>query len=223
MNLLSKACIPEKKTYVPDPYDWLERHEQIIAANKARNPELILIGDSMFHYWGGIPEHEIKRGADSWDATFEPYHAVNMGFGLDQTQHILWRLQNGELDGISPKVVILEGGNNNYRTCENGEIVDGMHCLLDEVGKRLPSAKIILFSMTPNAIIGERYKELNEEYRKFDGYLDGRVRYLDVSSALLGTDGKVDLSLFTDGKHPNNEGNRRLAAIIKPVLDELMA
>lgn len=219
----TKACIPEMKTSVPDPYDWQERHQSIIAANKARNPQLVLLGDSIIHYWGGVPEHPIKRGADSWEAVFGPYNAVNMGFGMDQTQHMLWRIQNGELDGISPRVVILEGGSNNYRTCEDWEIAEGMRCLVDEISARLPDAQILLFGMTPNAKNDARALALNAEYAKLDGAKDGKVRYLDVGAALRGADGEFIPGFFEDGCHPNAEGNRRLAAVVKPVLDEMMA
>ncbi len=211
-----KTCIPEMKLSVPDPYDWQERHRQIIAANRERKPRLILVGDSIIHYWGGVPVHQIQRGPDSWNALFEPFRAVNMGFGMDRIENMLWRVTNGELDGISPEIVILEGGTNNYGSATDDEIALGMRHLAEEIGARLPQAKILLLGMTPSASRDDRALSVTARYAQLDGLLDGRLHFVDVGPALRGPDGKIDASCFCDGLHPNAEGNRRLAARIAP-------
>lgn len=221
MKTISKACIPEMKLSVPDPYDWQGRHLAIMQANKELDPDLVLVGDSLIHYWGGYPDHDIKRGPDSWDDTFGKYRAVNMGYGMDATQHILWRILNGEYDGINPKTVIIEGGANNFRTCDNREIVEGLFTIVAETRGRFPDARIILLGLTPNAKHDPRPLEINASLCKFDGILGG-VKYLDVGAVLRGPDGKIDGTLFVDGCHPNAEGCRRMAAVIAPVLDEFM-
>ena len=218
MDSPCKTCVPEEKFSVPDPYDWQERHRQIIAANRERNPRLILVGDSIIHYWGGVPAHEIQRGPDSWNDLFEPYRAVNMGFGMDRVENMLWRVMNGELDGIAPDIVLLEGGTNNYGTATDDEIALGMRRLAEEVGARLPHAKILLLGMTPNANRDDRALAVTARYARLDGLLDGRLRFVDVGPALRGPDGKIDRSCFCDGCHPNAEGNRRLAALLRNVL-----
>ena len=206
------------KLSVPDPYDWQERHRLIIEANRKRNPRLILVGDSIIHYWGGVPAHEIQRGPDSWNALFEPYRAVNMGFGMDRVENMLWRVMNGELDGIAPEVVILEGGTNNYGSATDDEISLGMRNLAEEVATRQPQAKLLLLGMTPNARNDHRAIALTARYAALDGLFDGRLRFIDVGPALRGPDGKIDDACFCDGCHPNAEGNRRLAGRIGPVL-----
>ena len=221
MQTLCKTCVPEMKLSVPDPYDWQERHRQIIEANRERNPRLVLVGDSIIHYWGGVPAHEIKRGPDSWNALFEPYRAVNMGFGMDRVENMLWRVMNGELDGIAPEIVILEGGTNNYGSATDDEIALGMHRLAEEVVARQPQAKLLLLGMTPRAKSDDRALALTARYATLDGLFDGRLRFLDVGPALRGPDGKIDNACFCDGCHPNAEGNRRLAALIGPVLAAL--
>ena len=222
MNPLCKTCVPEMKLSVPDPYDWQERHRQIIAANRERNPRVILVGDSIIHYWGGVPAHEIQRGADSWDALFEPLRAVNMGFGMDRVENMLWRVQNGELDGIAPDVVLLEGGTNNYATATDDEIARGMENLAEEVASRLPKARILLLGMTPSARRDDRARAVTERYAALDGAIGGRLRFLDAGAAMRGPDGAIDNALFCDGTHPNAEGNRRLATAIAPVLAGLL-
>jgi hypothetical protein len=218
METLCKTCVPEMKLSVPDPYDWQERHRLIIEANRKRNPRLVLVGDSIIHYWGGVPAHEIQRGPDSWNATFEPYRAVNMGFGMDRVENMLWRVMNGELDNIAPEVVILEGGTNNYGSATDDEIAVGMRHLAEEDATRQPQAKLLLHGMTPSAKSDHRALALTARYAALDGLFDGRLRFLDIGPALRGPDGKIDNSLFVDGCHPNAEGNRRLAERIGPEL-----
>ncbi len=218
MDSLCKTCVPEEKFSVPDPYDWQERHRKIIAANRERNPRLILVGDSIIHYWGGVPVHAIQRGPDSWNALFEPFRAVNMGFGMDRVENMLWRVMNGELDGIAPEIVLLEGGTNNYGTATDDEIALGMRHLAEEIGARLPQTKILLLGMTPNARNDHRALAVTARYSALDGLCGGRLRFLDVGPALRGPDGKIDDALFVDGCHPNAEGNRRLAERIGPEL-----
>ena len=220
METPCKTCVPEEKFSVPDPYDWQERHRQIIAVNRERNPRLILVGDSIIHYWGGVPAHEIQRGPDSWNALFEPFRAVNMGFGMDRVENMLWRVQNGELDGIAPEMVILEGGTNNYGSATDEEIALGMRRLAEEIGARLPQAKILLLGMTPNANRDDRARAMTARYAAFDGLLGGLIRFVDVGPALRGPDGKIDAACFCDGCHPNAEGNRRLAAVLAPFLPQ---
>ncbi len=206
------------KLSVPDPYDWQERHRQIIEANRERNPRLVLVGDSIIHYWGGVPAHDIQRGPDSWNALFEPYRAVNMGFGMDRVENMLWRVMNGELDNIAPEVVILEGGTNNYGSATDDEIAVGMRHLAEEVATRQPQAKLLLLGMTPSAKSDHRALALTARYAALDGLFDGRLRFLDIGPALRDPDGKIDDACFCDGCHPNAEGNRRLAGLIGPEL-----
>lgn len=215
------TCVPEQKTYVPDPYDWQERHRQVIEACSRLNPLAVAIGDSIFHYWGGEPSHPIKRGQDSWDALFGPYRTVNMGFGMDRIENMLWRVENGELDGISPSVALLEGGTNNYAVSTDEEIAIGMENLASVVATRLPKARLLLLGLTPSANSDDRARNLTSLYSRLDGALGGRLRFLDVAPALRKADGAIDESLFCDGIHPNEEGNRRLAAVIAPVLASL--
>ncbi|MEJ7588677.1 MAG: SGNH/GDSL hydrolase family protein [Ferruginibacter sp.] len=88
-------------------YDWETRHNEVMSFNKAHAPELVLIGNSITHYWAGQPAAPIARGETSWKKYFEKMNPVNMGFGWDRIENVLWRIYHGELDSISPKHIVL--------------------------------------------------------------------------------------------------------------------
>jgi hypothetical protein len=85
---------------------WMPRHEQVLERIGQGNVDLIMVGDSITHGWE-------NHGKDTWDRYYAPRNAVNMGFSGDRTQHVLWRFDNGEIDGIKPKLAILMIGTNN--------------------------------------------------------------------------------------------------------------
>ncbi len=216
------ATIPQKRETISDPYVWLDRHQAVIDANRVRNPRLVLIGDSITHYWGGEPRHDIQRGKDSWDAAFEPYRAVNMGFGMDDTRHVLWRIRHGELDGISPRVVQLLIGTNNLPLFTNIETASAVHEILGEIHARLPRAKVLLLGVIPRANRCGRIRALNQLYATFDESFGGAVSFHDAGREVFCPGGCFRPDLFGDGTtHPNAEGNRLFAAAILPVLQRL--
>ncbi len=216
------ATIPQMRETISDPYVWLERHQGVIDANRARDPELILIGDSITHYWGGEPHHDIQRGKDSWDALFEPRRAVNMGFGCDDTRHVLWRIRHGELDGISPRVATLLIGCNNLPLFTNIETASAVGEILAEIRAHLPRTKIRLLGVIPRRGWCERIRALNALYATFDGVFGGTVAFLDAGREVFCPGGRFRDDLFCDGTtHPNAEGNRLFAAAIRPALEHL--
>ncbi|HVJ46924.1 MAG TPA: hypothetical protein VM511_11095, partial [Luteolibacter sp.] len=87
-----------------DFYDWNKRHEEILAIKDKIDPEIVLIGDSITHLWGGQPnEPKGNRGAIAWKELFGEKRVLNCGFGWDRTQNVLFRINNGEIDGLKPK------------------------------------------------------------------------------------------------------------------------
>ena len=222
------ATVPTYRTYVSDPYDWLERHAQVVAANRRRHPEVILLGDSITHYWGGVPEHEIKRGADSFEWLYGPYRTVNMGFGFDGTEHVLWRIRNGALDEISPKVAQVLIGTNDLSKCTDEEIAEGVGAVVTEIHARLPRTRILLLGLLPRgpkSTYCGRIESVNALLAKLDGTCGGAVHFADPGRGVFADEtGNCRTELYVDeGTHPNAEGNRRLARAIKPHLDALMA
>src|ERR1700744_3663559 len=109
---MNTALIPVPKLE-EDCYDWYQRHEAVLALRKTLQPEIVLIGDSITHFWAGPPTGLEPRGPESWRQTFGDRPVLNLGFGWDRTQNMLWRLENGEFEGLQPKLVIILAGTNN--------------------------------------------------------------------------------------------------------------
>lgn len=223
---MNSAIIPAYKTHVNDPYIWFKRHSQIVEENRKVNPELILIGDSLTHYWGGNPSHDIKRGEDSYNELYGRFQTVNMGFGFDRTEHVLWRVQNGEIDEINPKVVQLLIGANNLSVNTPEEIAEGVQADFEAIHSRLPNSKILLFGIVPqykerDPNVMEKIFATNALLQKFDGALCGIVIYGDPGKDVFWDEKSgVHRELFVDGTHPNDEGYRRFAKAIRPFLNQ---
>src|SRR5690554_959048 len=104
---VNTAIIPVPKLE-QDSYDWWLRHERVLEMKATIDPEIILIGDSLSHFWGGEPITEGIHGASrAWASVFGEYRVLNLGFGWDRTQNVLWRLDQGEMDDLQPKVIII--------------------------------------------------------------------------------------------------------------------
>lgn len=190
-------------------YNWYRRHNNIIAQNRGRHFNRIIIGNSIIHYWGG-GDASIKRGDDSWHSLGGA--SLNMGCGWDRTENILWRIQHDELDHVTADKIILKIGTNNIQ--KNGgdsdeEIVAAIEKIIEAIASRRPEAEITLMGILPRRDLEKRVAKLNKKIARTAR--KSKVKYLDPGKELLGKGGKIDESLFTDGLHPNAEGYRRIA------------
>lgn len=220
---MNRAVCPSYRTYVSDPYVWFGRHSQVVEENRLRNPEIILLGDSITHYWGGEPAHEIKRGERSYARLYGNRRTVNMGFGFDGTEHVLWRMQNGELDGISPRLAQVLIGTNNFSGCTDREIFEGVEAVCRTLCARLAKTRVLLLGILPRIDASERVRAINGMLRGLDGEMDGRILFSDPGREVLEDgDGKPKEGLFLDGLHPNESGYDALADRLEPLLDMLL-
>jgi beta-glucosidase len=123
---------------------WVKRHQQVLDRVAQGNVDLICVGDSITHGWEG-------DGKALWEQYYAPRNAVNMGFGGDQTQHVLWRFEHGEIDGISPKLAVLMIGTNNSNGNDNTaeEIADGIKAICAQMRAKLPKTKILILAIFP--------------------------------------------------------------------------
>jgi lysophospholipase L1-like esterase len=200
-------------------YDWETRHNEVIQYNKLHLPKLILIGNSITHFWGGQPAEPRHNGSDSWEKYFTPRVTTNMGFGWDRIENVLWRIYHGELDSISPKHIVLMIGTNNLQLNTNEEIATGLQFLIKEIKVKQPNAGILLMGIFPRRELEERIVQLNKLLANVAAQT--KITYADARNLFVKKDGKIDESLFLDGLHPNDVGYEKLGAFIVARLDKM--
>lgn len=186
-------------------YDFMTRHEAVLETVRRDPPRVVLIGNSITHFWGGQPESGINRGIESWNRIWQPMQTVNLGFGWDRIENVLWRVHHGELDGYQAEKIILNIGTNNLSVNHSDSLIlGGLQHLMNAIRVRQPKAKIYLSGIYPRRKMEERILQLNRAMARLaDG---SEIIYADPGKVLLGTDGKINETLFSDGLHPNAAG-----------------
>ena len=206
-----------------DPYDWKARHEAVRKRNEAVKPEYVMIGDSITHRWGGEPSGDSNQpGKASWDRLFGSHAVTNMGFGFDYVDNAYYRVQHGELDGISPRVIIILLGTNNlgHRKDTPQACADNIKAFVRLVHQKCPSSKILLLGILPR-----KEKDLVEPVKRTNRLLaklqNGKnVFFAEPGKALLSADGVFPQNEFMgDVVHPSAKGyevlEKELAVLLK--------
>ena len=189
------TAIPTYRTETEER--WVTRHKQKLEEVKKRDVDLVIIGDSITAYGERQP---------SYQHYFGKRKALNLGFGGDRTQNVLYRLRNGEIDGISPKLVVLLIGTNNSGN-KPGDTVQGIKAVIAELRQRLPSSKILLLSILPRAEGAPN--DNNMAVNKLLPPLadDETVMHLDMNARFLNADGSLNADLFhRDLVHVSDKG-----------------
>lgn len=204
---------------------WIDRQEAINAEAKARagNVDLLFVGDSITHIWDVTIVPKIGNGKAVWDQYYVPRKAFNTGLSGDGTEHVLWRLDHGNIDGISPKLAIVMIGTNNNPSSAK-EIGDGIVAVVNKLREKLPQTKVLLLAIFPR---GEKPNEMREKLaeasRQASRVADGKwVHYLDIGDAFLDDDGTLPADVMPDYLHPNEKGYRIWAEAIESKVKELM-
>lgn len=200
---------------------WMPRHQEKLAAIRdADQVDLVMIGDSITHGWE-------NPGKALWEEFYAPRHAVNLGYSGDRTEHVLWRLRHGEVDGIAPKAAVLMIGTNNtgHRQDPPAETAAGIEAILDELKTRLPNTHILLLAIFPrdHEPDGE-LRQINDAINQRIAKLatDDRVTFLDINDVFLAEDGTLPKEIMPDFLHPNPAGYRKWAEAMEPTLRSLM-
>jgi lysophospholipase L1-like esterase len=205
---------------VPEPggsETWHAKHRAMSARAKEGHVDLIYIGDSIVGNWKW-------DGERVWDYYYAKRNGLVLGISGDRTQQVLWRLQHGNIDGISPKLAIVMIGQNNGPFNTGEEIGAGVAAIVQTLREKLPETKILVLAIFPR---GEKptperavLAKANEVAAKL---ADGKhVFYMDINHLFLRPDGSIPASLMPDFEHPSEEGCRVWAAAIEPKVAELM-
>ena len=216
-----KAVTPEVQTAKWAVKWWGPRHEQKLKDLKAQKKvDLLMIGDSITHGWEG-------KGKQVWDEFYGKRNAFNIGYSGDRTEQVIWRLQNGEVDGISPKLAVIMIGTNNtgHRQDPPEETAAGIKSILAELKKRTPQTKVLLLAIFPRgAKSDDRLRRINDGTNKIiSHYADGKtVFYLDINQTFLEEDGTLPKSVMPDLLHPQEKGYRMWAAAMEPTITKLL-
>lgn len=223
-----QAAEPTSCTPVPQSYDanywWMIRHRAKLEDIKERGDqiEVVFVGDSITHNYESV-------GLSVWNKHFNgnPYNTLNLGYGGDQTQNVLYRIQDGEFDGYKAKAIVLMIGTNNsgqYGYDEPpGDVIIGIKKVLEGIQQKQPQAKIILCSISPRGehktdVLRVRNDFINEEIVKF---ADGEnIIWFDIRKELMNEDGTISKEMFPDYLHPSPKGYRVWAEALKPYIEK---
>ena len=210
---------------VPRDEGWMVQHEGFVAEGQNGGIDVLFMGDSITDGWR-------RSGKEIWDREDAPLNAANFGIGGDRTQHVLWRLRNGEADGYQPKAVVLMIGTNNTgferesTTPRNltPEIIVGVTTVVQDLRADFPDAKILLLAVFPRAEKGSARRaqvaEVNQSIAKLH---DGtHVHYLDIGAKFLDAEGNIPLDVMPDLLHPNEKGYQIWADAIREPLKALL-
>jgi len=206
---------------VPAPRDgnWMKRHESFNERVKKGNVDLIFVGDSITQGWEGA-------GKQAWDEFYGKRNAVNLGIGGDRTQHVLWRLDHGNVEGISPKLAVLMIGTNNSGTNTSEQIAAGVKAVVEKLQAKLPKTKVLILAIFPRgADASNKNRQVNEGANAIIAKLadDKSVYYLDIGKHFLANDGTLSKEVMPDLLHLNQASYRTWAESIEPKVKELLA
>ncbi len=207
----------------PQPRDgWHAARHQAInddVASRAGDVDLVFVGDSITQGWEAA-------GKPVWDQYYAARHAANLGISGDRTEHVLWRLDHGNLEGIVPRVAVVMIGTNNigHGTHDTAEVLAGVRSVVKRIRSRSPDTRVLLLDIFPrgrtfNAGRG-RILQINQALSKLH---DGEaVVFLPIGSTFIEADGSISEDIMPDALHLSEMGYRRWAEAIEPTLTRML-
>ncbi len=193
---------------------WMAQHDAFVARARQGGVDVLFLGDSITHLFA-------SRAPDVWDAEIAPLgNVANFGIDGDRTQFVLWRAENGELDGSGARVVVLMIGTNNLATATPDDVARGIAAIVGVVRAKLPDAIVVLNAILPRGAPDDPARaRLAAVNARIAALADGdRVRWLDAGAGFLDANGAIDPALMPDGLHPSAAGYEVWAAALRPAL-----
>ncbi|BDI27955.1 hypothetical protein CCAX7_000060 [Capsulimonas corticalis] len=211
--------------YWPDnPDGWRDRGRELAREARSLDSRILFLGDSITQGWGA-------EGLAVWEARFAPLKAANMGIGGDRTQQILWRLGDGALEGLCPKVVVLLiGVNNLWKDVHEfgaARVADGVAAVVDAIGRHCPGAVILAIGILPTQADPENpmraiVREVNALVRERLTTRGDQVRSIDLSAVFLEPDGAISPEIMPDACHLSAQGYARFADALEPWIHDIL-
>lgn len=199
---------------------WIPRHEAKLEEEEREDAELLFIGDSITHGWE-------DKGKTVWDEYYAPLGAYNIGYSGDRTENVLWRLQQGEVDGIDPELAIIMIGTNNtgHRQDPPECTARGIEMILDELKNRLPDTEVLLLAIfprdaSPDGELRQLNNQINERIARFAERK--HVHYLNINDTFLDENGMLSEEIMPDHLHPNEYGYQLWAKAMQPKIEQLL-
>ncbi|MGN0846031.1 MAG: GDSL-type esterase/lipase family protein [Kiritimatiellia bacterium] len=226
---LAEAALRSVTPVVPDAgwtkSWWLPRHEQKMRLVQAGGAPIVFVGDSITHFWE-------TNGKATWAKHFAEgrYRALNLGFSGDRTEHVLWRIAHGELDGFDARAIVLMIGTNNtghfpVEKESPEDTITGVKAVLDALRAKQPKAKIILCAIFPRdeKPTGEKRRRNDAVNKAIAKFADGKtILWCDFGAEFLAPDGTLPKSMAGDFLHPGPAGYEIWAKAILPYLDSAL-
>ena len=200
-------------------------HEQLLEKARKGGIDVYFLGDSITRRWGATDYPEFLA---NWNTNFFGWNAANFGWGADRIENILWRVENGELDGVNPKIIVVLAGINNVGTVPGDDarvedITRGLKALLNVCQQKAPGAVIVLTALFPrndNMAVVPMINRINENLANI---ADGKkIRYLNLNDKLADKDGKLFEGISKDKLHPTLKGYQIWADGLKPIFTEIL-
>jgi platelet-activating factor acetylhydrolase IB subunit beta/gamma len=193
------------------------KHDKILGMKDAFDIQLVFLGDSLTRRW--------EDNIDVWNKYFSAYHAANFGVGGDCLENIKWRILNGELEGIAPKIIILLAGTNNLDKDSEDTIVMGIREIAEIIQSTLKNTKLVILGLLPRNVneTGINYAvKIGRINRQLDSlYANTEVTYRDIGTGLVNEQGVVSETIMPDGLHLNMNGYEIIGPKLRVIIDEL--
>ena len=202
-------------------------HAELLQKRTKGRIDVYFVGDSITRRWGATDYPELLA---NWNANFFGWNAADFGWGADRVENILWRLENGELDGVTPRVIVILAGTNNVGARPGGagkveNITRGLRAVVEICRRKAPNAAIVLTAIFPrndNVAVMPEIDRINANLaRMADG---SRVRFVNVNGRLADETGRLFDGMMNerDKLHPTIKGYQVWADALKPILTEIL-
>ena len=198
-------------------------HAELLTKAKTGRIDVYFVGDSITRRWAAL---DYPHFLEHWRQNFYGWNAANFGWGADKTQNILWRLENGELDGVNPTIVVVQAGTNNLMPAGSttaANIARGVQAIVDLCRAKAPDATIVLTGIFPRNDHAGLWPEISGINEQLSKMADGtRIRYVDINNKLASSDGTLVEGMTVDGLHPTIKGYQVWADALKPMFREIL-